>query len=366
MDRWERSGLANLSGRADGPLLGPPSGFLGFLDRLQRNIGDVDVYDVLAMRVATHGLERQGATSCGGMTRLIRTRDRWTALALARQADIDALDAWLETTGCERRDDTDRWEFIASAVATRRSDELSLRASLLGLPFAVLGRHAPRPGVVVDQWGKRPSGPRSRRLEGARIVDLSALWAGPLCAHLLGRLGAHVVKVEATNRPDGARFGPPAFYDALHLGHDSIRLDFASADGRAELRKLIADADVVICASRPRALRSLSITPAAAGKATAWVSVTGYGSAAPWGDLVAFGDDAAVAGGLVAFDDDGPVFCGDAIADPLSGLVAAAAVVQLFATGTRGLLDVAMASVAADAGNITGHDLSGFNARLAM
>ena len=37
------------------------------------------------------------------------------------------------------------------------------------------------------------------------VVDLSALWAGPLCAHLLGLAGARVVKVESLGRPDGAR-----------------------------------------------------------------------------------------------------------------------------------------------------------------
>ena len=42
-----------------------------------------------------------------------------------------------------------------------------------------------------------------------RIVDLSALWAGPLCAHLLQLAGASVVKLESTRRPDGARFGAP-------------------------------------------------------------------------------------------------------------------------------------------------------------
>jgi CoA-transferase family III len=352
MDRWERSGLASLTGRSDGPPLAPPPGLTGFLDQLQRDIGDaagVDVYDVLAMRVATHGLRRQGATSCGGVTRLVQSRDAWTALALAREADIDAVDAWLGTDGGATLDDTERWALIASAVATRSSDELSHPAVLLGLPFAVLGHHAHRQGVVIDTLGDRRPAPHSSPIEGARVVDLSALWAGPLCAHLLGRLGAHVVKVESTTRPDGARFGPPGFYDALHHGHDNVTLDFASPDGRAELRRLIAGADVVITASRPRALEALGVTPAIATNATAWVSITGYGSPAPWGDRVAFGDDAAAAGGLVVYDEDGPMFCGDAIADPLSGLVAAAAVVRQFASGTRGLLDVAMASVAADA-----------------
>jgi hypothetical protein len=353
MDRWERSGLADLMGRADGPSLPPPPGLVAVLERLQCDIGDaaeVDVYELLAVRVSTHGLHRQGATSCGGLTRLVRTSDAWTALALAREDDVAALDAWLGTSGGERLDESDRWALIAATAGTLGSDELWERAGLLGLPFAVLGRHADRPGVVLKPLvGESVGDGQPRPLQDARIVDLSALWAGPLCAHLLGRLGAHVVKVESTTRPDGARFGPSSFYDALHHGHDTVTVDFASVEGRSELHDLVARADVVITASRPRALAVLGITGQMTSRAKAWVSITGYGGAEPWGNRVAFGDDAAVAGGLVCYDADGPVFCGDAIADPLSGLVAAAAVVRQFAGGTRALLDVSMASVAADA-----------------
>ncbi len=60
-----------------------------------------------------------------------------------------------------------------------------------------------------------------------------------------------------------------------------------------------------------------------------------------------FGDDAAVAGGLVCWQDDRPVFCADAVADPVSGLVAAAACLDALATGGRWLVDVGMAGVAA-------------------
>lgn len=77
-----------------------------------------------------------------------------------------------------------------------------------------------------------------------------------------------------------------------------------------------------------------------------WASITGYGRTKPGRDRVAFGDDAAVAAGLVAWD-DGPCFCSDAIADPASGLVAAAAIVEALAAGDRWLLDVSMGGVAA-------------------
>ena len=62
---------------------------------------------------------------------------------------------------------------------------------------------------------------------------------------------------------------------------------------------------------------------------------------------MAFGDDAAVAGGLVVRDAAGPCFCADAVADPVTGLVAAAACLDALSVGGRWLLDVAMVDVAA-------------------
>ena len=64
-------------------------------------------------------------------------------------------------------------------------------------------------------------------------------------------------------------------------------------------------------------------------------------------DRPAFGDDAAVAGGLVGAAADGPVFCGDAIADPLSGLEAARAVGESLRRGGGEVIEVSMAQVAA-------------------
>jgi crotonobetainyl-CoA:carnitine CoA-transferase CaiB-like acyl-CoA transferase len=78
------------------------------------------------------------------------------------------------------------------------------------------------------------------------------------------------------------------------------------------------------------------------------VSITGYGRAGDDGARVAFGDDAAVAGGLVADDDDGqPVFAGDAIADPLTGLHAAIGALVAIEEGGGVIVDVAMRDVAA-------------------
>ena len=78
-----------------------------------------------------------------------------------------------------------------------------------------------------------------------------------------------------------------------------------------------------------------------------WISITGYGRDGPAAQRVAFGDDAAVAGGLIGGDRTDPVFCADAVADPLAGLTAAAAALACHEAGGGWLVDVAMARVAA-------------------
>jgi crotonobetainyl-CoA:carnitine CoA-transferase CaiB-like acyl-CoA transferase len=165
------------------------------------------------------------------------------------------------------------------------------------------------------------------------------LWAGPLCTRLLADRGARVVKVESAGRPDGARAGPNAFFERMHACKEVLTLDLRGP----ELRELLADCDVVVEGSRPRALLQLGIRAEELAPRV-WLSITGYGRDS---NRVAFGDDAAVAGGLVAFDADGPCFVADAVADPLTGVASAAAVVAALEQGGRWLLDASMAGVAA-------------------
>jgi crotonobetainyl-CoA:carnitine CoA-transferase CaiB-like acyl-CoA transferase len=182
------------------------------------------------------------------------------------------------------------------------------------------------------------------------VVDLSALWAGPLCGDLLAGAGATVIKVESPARPDGARRGPPAFFDLLNGRKRSVALDFRHNEGVNGLRALIRRADVVIEASRPRALEQLGLYAAdevRGGGPQIWISITGYGRTDP-SARVAFGDDAAAGGGLVVWHEGAPMFCADAVADPLTGLTAAHACLEALASGGRWLLDVSMAGVCGD------------------
>ena len=162
--------------------------------------------------------------------------------------------------------------------------------------------------------------------------------------------GASVVKVESTQRPDGARRGARAFYDLMNGRKRSVALDLQAPQGVRILHELVRRADVVIEASRPRALSQLGLDArdtVTDGGPQVWISITGYGRSGEDGHRIAFGDDAAAAGGLVTRTAAGPLFCADAIADPLTGLTAAAACVHKLRSGGRWLLDVSMAAVSA-------------------
>lgn len=330
-----------LTGRADGLPLVAPDGIVERILGLGAPLG-VDTLALLGERAAAAGFTRGGDVSCGGATRLLPARDGWLAVCLARHDDVGLVPAWLELDAI----DDDPWAVVAATVAERPAADVADRAAWLGLPVSQVGSTA-ADGDPVEATRLRER--TVRRGVPPLVVDLSSLWAGPLCARLLGERGARVVKVESVHRPDGARRGPPAFYDWLHAGHESIVLDLRSPAGVQELERLLCSADVVIEASRPRALEQLGIDapPIVDVGPDVWVSITGHGRQGPGRDRVAFGDDAAAAGDLVAHDERGPCFVADAVADPLTGVAAAAAAVVALAAGGGWLLDVAMSRVAA-------------------
>jgi crotonobetainyl-CoA:carnitine CoA-transferase CaiB-like acyl-CoA transferase len=352
-----------------------------------------DAGALLGERAAIAGLTRGGVFSAGRAAQLLRAADGWLAVNLARLDDVELLPAWLEDevhpAAADRADDVvppaERrlaarraggrddgaaavrpWSALGAAVAGRAAVPLVERAELLGLPVALV----PDPATAAGDAQARARGQRfpfapflvdglppearagAGRAAGRRgdgpftVVDLSSLWAGPLCAHLLGLAGGRVVKVEGAGRLDGAREGPAAFYDLLHAGHAAVTVDLRTAAGRAALVTLIEDADVVLEASRPRAFEALGLDPGAliaANQGLTWVTITGYGRTGPWRNRPGFGDDAAAAAGVVAVDAAGdPVFVADAVADPVAGVLAAAAALASLAAGGGHHVDVAL------------------------
>ena len=341
MADWARSGVVELTGRSDGPPLVPPGRGASRARELAGEVAAatagtphpvvVDGPALLAERAAFTGHSRAGSLSPGGHCRLLRTADGWAAVSCARDVDPSLLGALVgEDLG------PDPWPAVTAWLREHPSDELAERAALLGLAATPVRRPGDRPAFPVHP-------PRS--VEGLLVVDLSALWAGPLCAAVLGLAGARVVKVETPSRPDGARWGNPEFYRLLHAGHRSVVLDPDLPRERRALVSLVAAADIVVEASRPRALAAFGLDAAAAvDEGTSWVSITAAGRAST---RVGFGDDVAAGAGLVVRDHDDLLFCGDALADPLTGLTAAALALTAPADGSGVLWDVSMADVVA-------------------
>ncbi|HVV74817.1 MAG TPA: CoA transferase [Mycobacteriales bacterium] len=348
---WADSGAMALTGAPGGPprfVEGAPAttarGALLALAALARAAG-LDPFRlpdarVLSERAAYLRLARQGQISAGGATRLLDARDGRVAVTLSRDDDVAALPAM---TG---RDITaeDPWPALAGWVGEVSTADVVERASLLGLAAGAVKDALPHAMPPTPATLLSPTPFAAPPL----VVDLSALWAGPLCGHLLGLLGARVVTVESTRRPDPTRTSAPAFHRLLRGAAEHVTVDLDTAEGVERLRDLVGRADIVIESTRPRALLQLGICPAqivAAAKACSWVSVTAYGRSH---NRVGYGDDVAAAAGLLgtASGFPGPVFAGDAIADPLAGVHSAVAALAGVLAGRAAVTDLAMYDVA--------------------
>lgn len=350
---WASSGAMWLTGRADGPPRTAPGHpallahreLARLAEATSARTGLLPVLPgltVLGERAAVAGLSRQGPRSCGGSFRALPTSDGWISLSLARENDFDLVPALIESTEID-----DPWDAVEQWAACRTSAEAVARIRMLSLPGHVVltdaPADAPRRSSVVTSLGGRRTQVRDRPL----VVDLTSLWAGPLCAHLLGLGGADIVKVESTRRPDGARRGPAAFYNLLHAGHRSVALDFTDPADVDRLIGLLQRADLVLESSRPRAMTQLGVpVDDLVADGVSWLSITAAGRDS---DEVGFGDDVAVGAGLHIEDRGELLPCGDALADPLTGIVAARCAAEALLSQDAMLLDVSMHDVCLEA-----------------
>ena len=323
-----------LAGAADGALLALRS--LGEVGPSPRATGLPQNGSVLlGERARLLNLARGGAISANSTCHLLPCRDGTIALNLARPDDWDLLPALFESMV------TADWDSVTRAAALSWTGDLSARAASMGMAVAAVAPPRARTGWFDLRGSDQTSQPRKNL---PRVIDLSALWAGPLAGSLMAALGADVIKVESATRPDGARHGDPGFFHLLNGAKQHLTLDFSDQTALAEL---VATADIVIESSRPRALRQLGIhAEAVAARGGLWISITGHGRYGPAADRVGFGDDAAVAGGLawaMAEAWGTPLFAGDAVADPLTGIHAALAGWALWVQGRSGIVSLSLA-----------------------
>lgn len=298
--------------------------------------GGPSALSLLVERAPLLGLRGWGATSAGGSCKILASADRSIAVNLPRVEDQASVPAWLNSHIMG-----DNWDAITAEVALKGSKELVHRGELLGIPVTSVGEAEP-----TEDHSDRPGG-NTRFVGVPKVVDLSSMWAGPLCGWYLARSGAEVTKIESSTRPDGTRKGSIDFYRRLNSGKNIVTLNFENPENISQLRSLIRASDIIIEGSRPRALMHLGIDAnEEVERGAIWISITGHGRAeAP--NRVGFGDDAAAAANLLAKVDDSLWFIGDAIADPITGATAATLALGNWLAHSAALLDVGLSPTAA-------------------
>jgi CoA-transferase family III len=287
-----------------------------------RAIAALNGATLLGERAALNGFKVPRLVSAGGGSRLYKARNGWISLSLARAGDRDSLPALF----CDESLDSWNEDALTARMAISDAQNIVDQGSTLGLSIARIDETALSPAAEVTVQGRARCHAEGRV---PLVIDLSALWAGPLATHLLQLAGATVLKVESSTRPDAMRQGDTAFFNLLNQNKSSIALDFRDESGRKALLALISKADIVVESARPRALLQLGIDANALVRdipGLVWISITAHGVHGNSANRIGFGDDCGVAGGLTAAlaKASGSLgYVGDAIADPLAGISAA-------------------------------------------
>ena len=219
-------------------------------------------------------------------------------------------------------------------------------------------------------------------LAGVRVLDLSRVLAGPWATQLLADLGADVIKVEKPGAGDDTRhWGPPwhehgdekvaAYFLAANRGKRSVAIDFATEDGAALVRRMAADADVLVENFKVGALRKFGLDAEslrAAHPRLIYASITGFGQDGPYASRAGYDYIIQGMGGLMSLTGvpdgepgGGPMKVGVAVADLFSGMYTASAILAALygrersgegATIDLALFDTQLAMLANQASNM--------------
>jgi crotonobetainyl-CoA:carnitine CoA-transferase CaiB-like acyl-CoA transferase len=203
-------------------------------------------------------------------------------------------------------------------------------------------------------------------LHGLKVIELARILAGPWAGQTLSDLGADVIKVEAPEGDDTRRWGPPfidreddrsaAYFHATNRGKRSVTVDFRTPEGQEAVRKLVADADVVIENFKVGGLAKYGLdyaSLAAVNPRLIYCSITGFGQTGPYAHRAGYDFIIQGMSGLMSVtgEPDGqPQKVGVAVTDIFTGVYAAtailAAVHQRQTTGQGQQIDMALLDVA--------------------
>ena len=204
-------------------------------------------------------------------------------------------------------------------------------------------------------------------LAGIKVLDLSRVLAGPWCTQLLADLGAEVIKIERPGQGDDTRhWGPPwhgegesrvaAYFLSCNRGKKSAAIDFAQPDGAALVRKLAAEADVVVENFKVGGLVKFGLDAAslrAANPRLIYASITGFGQDGPYADRAGYDFIIQGMGGMMSITGipdgepgGGPMRAGVAVVDLFTGMYGCVAILSaLYArerTGEGAIIDMAL------------------------
>src|ERR1700758_4545025 len=199
-------------------------------------------------------------------------------------------------------------------------------------------------------------------LEGITVVAVEQAVAAPFCSSRLADAGAHVIKVE---RPEGdfargydaAAKGQSSYFVWLNRGKESVVVDLATKDGRAELEALIASADILLQNLKPGSIDKLGFSLERLRKdypRLICCTITGYGDTGPYAHRKAYDLLIQAESGLASITGgpEGPSRVGISLVDIATGATAHASILEaLFArtrTGKGADIRISMFDVMAD------------------
>jgi len=249
------------------------------------------------------------------------------------------------------------------------------------VPFKISGvtpapftRSPARDADDAPEWPEREprhiTGAPALPLDGVRILDLTAWWAGPAAGHLLALLGADVIKVESVSRPDLMRYSSvkpptterwwewsPMFHGANNTKR-GITIDLASESGRDLFMELVAESDAVIENYSVRVMDNFGLSFDALRAVNPRIVLTrmpAYGLDGPWRDRTGFAQTMESITGMawVTGWADGPPVLPRGPCDPLASAHAVFATILALAerdrTGEGRLVEATMIEAALNA-----------------
>ena len=182
-------------------------------------------------------------------------------------------------------------------------------------------------------------------LEGLTVIAVEQAVAAPFCSSRLADAGAHVIKVE---RPEGdfargydaAAKGQSSYFVWLNRGKDSAVVDLATKEGRAELERLIAGADVLLQNLKPGSMDKLGFSLERLKKDYPQLiccTITGYGDDGPYAHRKAYDLLIQAESGLASITGgpEGPSRVGLSIVDIATGATAHAAILEALIARSR-------------------------------